>query len=110
MTAPITAEHIEEAKGHLEAWLITKQFYDGLVERLAEQERLREEQEMKYMKRKNASDKIREFLLELEKWSYDNSDIAKAIFRQIWSERYILQDLQKEEETDIIEEIEANEE
>jgi hypothetical protein len=98
---------ITYTRQQIEEMLATGKTPEELLELARQQEEL---EAQKITKRNEAITKIREFLVEVEKGAYDNSDIASAIFRQIGSDIYTLQDLQKEEESDIIEEDTTNNE
>jgi hypothetical protein len=97
---------ITYTRQQIEEMLATGKSPDELLELARQKEKF---EEQKITKRNETISKIREFLVELEKGDYDNSDIASVIFRQIGSDRYTLQDLQKEEQSDIIEEDTTNE-
>jgi len=97
---------ITYTRQQIEEMLATGKSPEELLELARQQE---EEEAQKLTKRNEAITKIRELLLYIEKGDYDNSDIASVIFRQIGSDRYTLQDLQKEEQSDIIEEDTTNE-
>jgi C4-type Zn-finger protein len=85
----------------IEEMLTTGKTPEELLELARQQEEL---EAQKITKRNEAIIKIREFLVEVEKGAYDDSDIASSIFRQIGSDIYTLQDLQKEEEDTLNEE------
>jgi hypothetical protein len=98
---------ITYTRQQIEAMLATGKSPEELLELARQQE---EFEAQKLAKRNKALSDIREAISYIENWDYDNSDIAVYLFRKIGSERYTLQDLQKEEESDIIEEDTLNEE
>jgi hypothetical protein len=92
---------ITYTRQQIEEMLATGKTPEELLELARQQE---EFEAQKITKRNEAISKIREFLVELEKGAYDNSDIIEAITRQLGG------NLQKEEEIDIIEEDTPNKE